>query len=174
MRLRTSSRGEPQQGADLDRRWRMIVHLESNGGRAFSHLGTSIVFKQEPSDSADLFLFEMRMPAGNGVPPHTERNREAVYVLDGVLDVEADGTQHRLGAGEFLAIEPGTLHSLHNPGPDWVHALTWVAPGAQHVRFFERLGQPLEDPLNPPQPTGPPDIEELTRVAEECGMEFRV
>jgi quercetin dioxygenase-like cupin family protein len=152
----------------------MIVHLEANGGRAFSHLGTSILFKHEPSDTADLFLFEMRMPAGNGVPPHTERNREAFYVLDGVLDVEADGTHHRLGAGEFLAIEPGVLHSLRNPGPDWVHALTWVAPGAQHVRFFERLGQPLEDPLNPPQPTGPPDLEELTRVARECGMDFRM
>jgi len=80
----------------------------------------------------------------------------------------------RLGAGEFLAIEPGTLHSLHNPGPSWAHALTWVAPGRQHVRFFEQLGEPLDDPMNPPQPEGPPDVEELTRVARECGMEFKV
>jgi len=50
--------------------------------------------------------------------------------------------------------------------------LTWVSPGQQHVRFFEQLGAPLEDPLNPPQPTGPPDVEELTRVARECGMDF--
>jgi quercetin dioxygenase-like cupin family protein len=151
----------------------MAVHLEPNGGRAFSHLGTSIVFKQEPNETGDVFLFEMRMPAGNGVPPHTERNREAFYVLDGVLEVAVDGEPRRLGAGEFLAIEPGTLHSLHNPGPSWVHALTWVAPGRQHVRFFEQLGEPLDDPMNPPQPDGPPDVEELMRVARECGMEFR-
>jgi quercetin dioxygenase-like cupin family protein len=152
----------------------MVTHLKPYGGRAFSHLGTSIVFKHEPRDEEDVFLFEMRMPAGNGVPPHTERNQEAFYVLDGALEVEADGESHRLDAGEFLAIEPGVLHALHNPGPGCVHALTWVSPGQQHVRFFEQLGSPLEDPLNPPQPTGPPDVEELTRVARECGMDFRV
>jgi hypothetical protein len=54
-----------------------------------------------------------------------------------------------------------------------VHALTWVAPGQQHVHFFEQLGEPLEDPLNPPQPNGPPDVEELIRVARECGMDFK-
>src|SRR4051812_44831517 len=130
--------------------FRMTVHLESNGGRAFSHLGTSIVFKQEPSDTADLFLFEMRMPAGNGVPPHTERNREAFYVLDGVLEVEADGTQHSLAAGDSLAFEPGVPPPPHTPGPDGVPALTGAARGAQPVPFFNPPGEPLEDPLNPP------------------------
>jgi quercetin dioxygenase-like cupin family protein len=148
-------------------------HLTANGGRAFAHLGTSIVFKHEPSENGDaLFMFEMRMPAGNGVPPHTERNHEAFYVLDGVLEVEADGEVLSLGAGEFLAIQPGVRHSLRNPGPEWVHALTWVTPGSQHVRFFETLGEPLDDPLHPPQPSGPPDVEELVRVAAECGMDF--
>jgi|SRR3954463_9628512 len=73
----------------------MVTHLKPYGGRAFSHLGTSIVFKQEPRAEEDVFLFEMRMPAGNGVPPHTERNKEAFYVLEGALEVEADGQRHR-------------------------------------------------------------------------------
>jgi hypothetical protein len=48
-----------------------------------------------------------------------------------------------------------------------------VSPGSQHVRFFERLGEPIDDPLNPPQPSGPPDVEELVAVAAESGMDFR-
>lgn len=150
-----------------------VTYLPENAGRAFAHLGTSITFKDEPAANGDaLLLFEMRMPAGNGVPPHTERNHEAFYVLEGTLEVEAAGTPYRLDPGAFLAIEPGVLHRLHNPGPGWVRALTWVSPGAQHVAFFERLGQPIDDPLDPPQPEGPPDVAELVAVAAECGMDF--
>ena len=150
-----------------------VTHLPANGGRSFAHLGTSITFKDEPGENGDsLLLFEMRMPAGNGVPPHTERNHEAFYVLAGTLEVEAGGERYSLGAGDFLSISPGVVHELHSPGPHWVHALTWVSPGSQHVRFFERLGQPLENPLDPPQPSGPPDVDELVAVARECGMDF--
>jgi quercetin dioxygenase-like cupin family protein len=152
-----------------------VTHLRAGGGRTFAHLGTAISFKDEPAGNGDaLLLFEMRMPAGNGVPPHTERNHEAFYVLDGTLEVRADGEVYRLGAGEFLAVRPGVLHELHNPGPGWVRALTWVSPGSQHVRFFETLGEPIDEAEDPPQPAGPPDVEELVRVARECGMDFRV
>ena len=112
------------------------------------------------------------MPAGHGVPPHTERNHEAFYVLEGALEIEADGRQYRLEPGDFLALQPGVLHALHNPGPDWVRALMVTSPGSQHVRFFTTLGQPIDDPLEPPQPSGPPDFEELAAVARECGMDF--
>jgi quercetin dioxygenase-like cupin family protein len=151
-----------------------VKHLPARHGRAFAHLGTSITFKDEPEQNADaLLLFECRMPAGNGVPPHTERNHEAFYVLEGTLEVEADGERYRLGPGEFLSIRPGVLHSLHNPGPGWNLALTWVSPGSQHVRFFTTLGERIDDPLDPPQPTGPPDFAELAAVARESGMEFQ-
>lgn len=150
-----------------------VKHLPADTGRSFAHLGTSITFKDEPAENGDaLLLFEMRMPAGNGVPPHTERNHEAFYVLDGTLEVEAGGERYSLRAGDFLSIRPGVLHALRNPGPDWAHALTWVSPGSQHVRFFERLGEPLADPLDPPQSSGPPNLAELVAVAHECGMDF--
>lgn len=150
-----------------------VKHLAAKEGRCFAHLGVSICFKDEPADNRDsLLLFECRMPAGSGVPPHTEGNHEAFYVLEGTLEVEADGRTYSLGAGDFLGIEPGVRHSLHNPGPGFNSALTWVSPGSQHVRFFETLGEPIDDPLDPPQPSGPPDVEELVAVAAECGMDF--
>ena len=150
-----------------------VKHLQAKGGRAFANLGQTISFKAEPEDTDDaLFLFEHRMPPTLGVPAHTERNYEAFYVLEGTLEVEADGERYRLGTGEFLSMRPGVVHSLHNPGPGWQHVLTLVSPGSQHARFFSTLGEPLDDPLDPPQPSGPPDVERLKRVGRECGIEF--
>ncbi len=153
-----------------------VKHLPENGGRAFAILGNSISFKAEPEDTDDaLFLFEHRMPPTLGVPAHTERNYEAFYVLEGTLEVEADGERYRLGPGEFLSMRPGVVHSLHNPGPGMMRILTLVSPGSQHARFFSTLGEPIEDPSNPPQLSGPPDIEDIERMAavgHECGIEF--
>src|SRR4051794_757438 len=82
-----------------------VKHLPANQGRSFAHLGVSISFKDEPGDNGDsLLMFECRMPAPSGVPPHTERNHEAFYVLEGTLEVEADGQTYSLGAGDFLGI----------------------------------------------------------------------
>lgn len=152
-----------------------VTCLRAGEGRAFSHLGTALIFKDEPRDNGDaLLLFECRMPAGNGVPAHRERNHEAFYVLEGTLEVEAEGERYALGAGDFLGIRPGTVHALRNPGPGWLRALMITSPGSQHVRFFETLGEPLADPDAPPQPDGPPDVERLVAVARECGMDFQV
>jgi hypothetical protein len=47
-----------------------------------------------------------------------------------------------------------------------------VSPGRQHVRFFTTLGQPIDDPTNPPQPSGPPDFGRFASVARENGIDF--
>jgi hypothetical protein len=106
------------------------------------------------------------------VPAHTERNHEAFYVLEGTLEVEADGERYRLGPGEFLSLRPGVVHSTHNPGPGMTRTLTLVSPGSQHARFFSTLGEPIDDPSNPPAPGAPPDFERLAAVGRECGIEF--
>jgi hypothetical protein len=55
-----------------------------------------------------------------------------------------------------------------------MRVLTIVAPGSQHERFFSTLGEPIDDPANPPQPSEPPSFEHVQDVAHECGMEFLV
>jgi len=117
-----------------------VKHLPANGGRAFANLGQTLSFKAEPEDTDDaLLLFEHRMPPTLGVPAHTERNYEAFYVLEGTLEVEADGERYRLGTGEFLSLRPGVVHSLHNPGPGMTRILTLVSPGSQHAHFFSTV-----------------------------------
>src|SRR5215203_1066683 len=150
-----------------------VKHLPEYGGRAFAILSNSISFKAESEDTDDaLFLFEHQMPPTLGVPAHTERNYEAFYVLEGTLEVEADGERYRLGPGEFLSMRPGVVHSLHNPGPGMVRTLTLVSPGSQHARFFTTVAEPIEDPSNPPAPGAPPDFARMATVGRECGIEF--
>jgi len=150
-----------------------VKHLAANSGRNLALLGHSLSFKDEPEDNGDAFLlWEGRIPEGDGVPQHSEHNHEAFYVLEGILEIEADGVRHRLRPGDFLCIQPGVLHSLHNPGPGWLRSLMIVSPGSQHVRFFTALGQPLVDPANPPPPPGPPDFERFASVARENGIDF--
>jgi quercetin dioxygenase-like cupin family protein len=150
-----------------------VKHLPANAGRAFGLMGSSLIFKQEPDETGNaLMLFEHRMPAGLGVPPHRERNHEAFYVLEGTLEVEAGADRYRLGPGEFLAVEPGVVHALHNPGPGAMRVLTLVSPGSQHARFFSTLGRPIDDPTNPPAPDRSLDFARVDQVARECGIEF--
>jgi quercetin dioxygenase-like cupin family protein len=150
-----------------------VKHLPANGGRAFALLGQTLSFKAEPEDNDDaLLLFEHRMPPAQGVPAHTERNYEAFYVLEGTLELETDGERYRLGPDEFLSIRPGVVHALHNPGPGMTRILTLVSPANQHARFFSTVAEPIDDPSNPPQPSGPPDFERVAAVGRECGIEF--
>lgn len=150
-----------------------VKHLPADGGRTFALMGSALTFKDEPEDNGDAFmLFEHRMPPTLSVPPHKEQNHEAFYVLEGTLEIEAGGECYRLGPGDFLGIRPGVLHALHNPGPGMMRTLTLVSPGGQHARFFSTLGEPIDDPSNPPQPSGPPDFERVQGIARECGMEF--
>src|SRR5919199_217771 len=134
-----------------------VKHLQANGGRAFANWGQTVSFKAEPEETDDtLLLFEHLMPPTLGVPAHTERNYEAFYVLEGTLEVEADGERYGLGPGEFLSMRPGVVHSLHNPRPGMMGILPLVSPGSHHPRFFPPLGPPLGDPIE--DPSTPPQL----------------
>ncbi len=167
---------QPNRRTQMPSTMANVKHLSENGGRAFALLGHSLSFEAEPEETDDaLFLFEHRVPPKLGVPAHTERTYGAFYVLEGTLEVEADGEGYRLGPGGFLSLRPGVVHALHNPGPGTTRILTLVKPASGHARFFSTVGEPIDDPSNPPQLSGPPDSEDFERMAavgHECGIEF--
>ncbi|MBX6323660.1 MAG: cupin domain-containing protein [Rhodospirillaceae bacterium] len=56
-------------------------------------------------------------PKVPGPPPHHHEGvREFFLILDGTLDVMADGAWKTLGPGSFLALPPGTSHTFVNNG----------------------------------------------------------
>lgn len=150
-----------------------VKHLPTGSGRSFALMGSVLTLKHEPADNADaLMAFEHHCPPGLGVPPHSERNHEAFYMLEGTLEVAVDSETYRLKAGDFLSIPPGIVHALHNPGPGPMRVLTIVAPGSGHERFFTSVGEAIDDPANPPQATAPPDFERVSLIAHQCGIDF--
>ena len=150
-----------------------IRHLPAGTGRSFTVLGDIITFKTEPEDTQGaLLVFENMLPPMMGVPPHREQASEAFYVLEGTLEVEADGQHYRLTPGDYLGLTPGVIHSLRNPGPGPMRVLTFVSPGSQHARFFAEVGRPLADGTTLPPAGGKPDVQRLVSVGRECGIEF--
>jgi quercetin dioxygenase-like cupin family protein len=150
-----------------------IKQLSPSGGRSFAIFGSILTFKDEPENNGNAHLmFEHRERPNSSVGAHREPNHESWYVLEGTLEVEVEGKRHRLEAGDFMSIPPGTVHSLHNPGPAWFRVLTLVSPGAAHVRFFSTVGRAVADPSNPPDDLAVVDPQRLMAVARECGIEF--
>jgi quercetin dioxygenase-like cupin family protein len=150
-----------------------VKYLPAGSGRAFALMGSSLTLKDEAGENGNaLLLFEHRCPPDDGVPPHSEKNHEAFYGLEGILEVEAAGECYRVEPGAFLSIQPGVVHSLHNPGPGWARVLTLVSPGTQHERFFATLGEAIDDPTNPPQLIEPLPFERVQQVAHSCGIDF--
>lgn len=65
----------------------------------------------------DLSLIQERMPPGTAEIRHLHRKaRQVFFVLSGELEIELDGTHHRVVAGQSLEIPPGKVHHTWNPG----------------------------------------------------------
>jgi quercetin dioxygenase-like cupin family protein len=147
--------------------------LRSNEGKALAVLGTVIIFKDEPHENDDTLLaFEVRVPPGKQVPPHTEDNHESFLVLEGSFAFEIDHKTQVLGPGDFARIAPGVVHTFRNVGTGLGRMLISVTPGEQHRRFFEAVGEQIDDPANPPAPSGPPDLDRVVELGRQNGIYF--
>jgi mannose-6-phosphate isomerase-like protein (cupin superfamily) len=71
------------------------------------------------SGSADFSAFESSPPPGlPGPAPHVHRSYdEAWFIIEGVVEFLLDGKRERLGAGGFVFVPRGVVHSFANPGP---------------------------------------------------------
>ena len=65
----------------------------------------------------NLSVIQERMPPGTSEVRHRHlRARQFFYVLSGQLEVEVEGTTHRLEDGMGLEIAPGAMHQVRNHG----------------------------------------------------------
>jgi hypothetical protein len=74
-----------------------------------------------------------------------------------------------VGAGTFVNIPKGTLHTFRNAGTMPVRFLGMVAPSG-FEGFFEEVGEPAADASSPP--AGPPDVEKVMATAPKYGLEI--
>jgi quercetin dioxygenase-like cupin family protein len=80
-------------------------------------------------DRDDLLVVEEEMPAGTSEAPHRHRvARQFFFVLDGQIEIDVDGTVHRLDAFQGLEIAPGVSHVVRNASSGTARFLAVAAP----------------------------------------------
>ena len=83
----------------------------------------------ETGGKYSLTEFTMAPPPAPGPPPHIHEDAdEAIYVLEGTLEMGI-GEQRLAGSsGSVMLVPKGTLHSLANPRPSPVRMLIILSP----------------------------------------------
>ena len=76
----------------------------------------------------------------------------------------------RAGAGAFVHLPEGVLHSYQNVGAGPARFLTLMVPAGLE-RFCEEVGKPGTDPSSPP-PFEEEDLGKLLAVAPKYGVEI--
>jgi quercetin dioxygenase-like cupin family protein len=106
----------------------------------------------EHSDGAYCML-EFFSPAGRATPTHRHQHEdETVLMLNGELDVNIEGTPHRLRPGDAVLLRRGTTHQLVNRSDHTAHYLVICAP-AGFDRFVDACADVLSGPLDPQPPS---------------------
>ena len=113
-----------------------FVARERSEGDSFWVLGGHYRFKLSPGETMGaIAVVEIIAFPQNGPPPHIHhREDESFYVLEGAFSVLVGERPFEAGAGAFVHIPKGTLHTYKNTGTAPGRLLVILAPGG-----FENL-----------------------------------
>jgi mannose-6-phosphate isomerase-like protein (cupin superfamily) len=139
--------------------------------------GADVVTIKAGSDktSGSTLVFEIRVPAGGGPPTlHRHEYSEVFYLLDGEFEISTlDADNHlqtvTLKAGDTVAIPSMAWHTFKNVGLTTGIFLAIHSPPVME-ELIHAIGVPIDDPLNPPRPAGPPSAEEHQRFMNLIGQ----
>ena len=74
-------------------------------------------------------LAEARLLAGASTTPHYHPQTEEIYyILSGCGRMQIGPQSQEVGPGDAIAIPPGAVHQITNPGPDRLTFLCCCAP----------------------------------------------
>jgi quercetin dioxygenase-like cupin family protein len=146
--------------------------LDADEGEAFWLLGMLQTIKIGKDDTAGKYgLLEIVVPEGVGSPWHVHPEEdEWFYVLEGELTFWVGGAVTVAPAGSFV-FGPRDIAHTFIVSSDQARFLLVTEP-AGFEGFMRAGGVPAERLEIPPAPTGPPDVEGLTRLAASFGIEI--
>ncbi|MEJ8280862.1 cupin domain-containing protein [Pseudonocardia spirodelae] len=123
-----------------------IISTDDAGGFAMPH--TRALPLATGADTGGAWeALELTLGPGAASPPHTLSADKVFYLADGELDVEVDGTTHRLRAGQAAHVPAGVLHRYR---ADTAARLLVLVTGAGQVSFLRGMGALGQD--GPPSP----------------------
>ena len=128
-----------------------------------------MTFKASGEDTGGAYsLTDSMVPPQGDPPPHIRhREDEAFRVLEGELEVLVGENKFKAGAGFFVHLPKGVLHSYQNVGTGPARLLTLMVPAGLE-RFVEEVGKPGTE-LSSPRPFEEGDIDKLLALAPEYG-----
>ncbi|HEV2743820.1 MAG TPA: cupin domain-containing protein [Rubrobacter sp.] len=103
-------------------------------------------------------------------PPRPHPRGRGLLGAGGELEVSVGGDGFRAGAGSFVHLPRGVIHSYRNVGTGPARFLTLMVPAGLE-KFFEEVGKPGTDVSSPP-PVGEEDIDKLLALAPKYGVEI--
>ena len=118
-------------------------------------------------------LFEALVPPKDpGPPPHIHRNEdEAFYVLEGEFSIFLGGEEFRAKPGDFISLPRGIVHSFRSDSDDVGRMLVIVSPSG-FEKFFDAVGEPVDDDTIPPPPPSKEHIQKIIEEAPKYGIEL--
>jgi len=152
----------------------LIRHRDE--GVATWFLNSLVTTKASAAETGGHFSLTEHLVTAAANPPmhaHTDEE-ESMYVLDGELEVEVDGTVTVVGTGAFALIPRGSVHTYRVLTPTARLLVINSAPrqatngGFEH--FFTEVGEPAAARVLP-EPAAPDPIA-VTRIAAAHGIEI--
>ena len=139
-----------------------IIRQDGEGEQMWFAGGGTFTWKATAEETGGAFLLlEDRMERGKVTPYHLHPDEdEAIYVLDGELLVNVEGTEHRVGPGGFFFMPRGLPHAFMVTSES-AHVLGFQTPGTGE-RFYRDAGEPATEA----NASKPADFGLLRAVAE--------
>src|SRR5829696_4035587 len=149
-----------------------VLHVAPDEGKTLWVVDELMTFKAVGEDTGGAYaLTDSLVPPQGGPPPHIHhREDEAFWVLEGELEVLVGENRFKAGAGSFVHLPKGVLHSYQNVGTGTARFLTLMVPAGLE-KYFEEVGKPGSDVSSPP-PFEEEDIDRLLAAAPKYGAEI--
>jgi quercetin dioxygenase-like cupin family protein len=149
------------------------LHTGSGTGKALlgpGDLYTYLVTGEQTGGT--LFAMEADVPNGGGPPPHIhDREDEALYIMDGEVEVQLGDELRTASRGDFVWLPRGVPHRFTNvSGKPMRMILSFMPAGIEH--FFEEVFEEAVDRSAEPPPVTPELVERLLTAAPRYGLEF--
>jgi quercetin dioxygenase-like cupin family protein len=138
------------------------IRLGRGEGTSFWLLTDLFTFKVVGKDTGGAFsVAEVDAGPELGPPPHVHRDAdESFYILEGTFDFSLAGQAFSAGAGAFVHLPKGVVHTHRAGGGAPARALVIQSPAGVE-RFIEEAGTPATNPSVRP---APPEMAELGRI----------
>jgi len=114
-------------------------------------------------------MVEVTIPPQGGPPPHIHPTvDEALYIVEGEVEVLLGDRTTRASAGSLAFVPKATLHTFKNIGTSASRVVVIISPGG-FEKFFLEAGEPAIEGSTPPE--GEPDVGRIMEIGRKYGFE---